>query len=461
MQSEAHPLIDRWGEPVAADAPESARRRTWLWALAVLAGLCVVGGVGAALWAGRVRALAEQCRAAAEAQQWDRVVEAARRWQWWQPGKAAPRIYLADAAYQQGDLERAVELLRTLPDSDALTPAALVQCSTLLFGPMNRPLEAAEILERVLRLDPHQVEARRRLIYFYAYTLQRRKMVHHAREAIHYDCDLPETYVYLMGQEWLSFANQYDENTKWFLGNPEEELFLVARAISRIVARGLDDTVDPRDGPPGPDGTPYHRQIIAQYRARFPRNLELLAYVTERAVSAGEVEEVARLLASAPAEAAGDHRFWRYQGWLHAARDELAEAETAYRNALALNCYDFVSRHQLAGVRRRFRRMEEVKTLEELAAEGKALRRDVLRLERVDRVPRSVLQRMAEYARKCGDHAVAGKLLMRLEEWPDPGPARGQARQSPPGRTETSVPIQPGGTMSDLPAVNLRGPVAQ
>jgi len=173
------------------------------------------------------------------------------------------------------------------------------------------------------------------------------------------------------------------------------------------------------------------------------------------------VEEVARLLASAPAEAAGDHRFWRYQGWLHAARGELAEAETAYRNALALNCYDFVSRHQLAGVRRRFRRMEEVKTLEELAAEGKALRRDVLRLERVDRVPRSVLQRMAEYARKCGDHAVAGKLLMRLEEWPDPGPARGQARQSPPGRTETSVPIQPGGTMSDLPAVNLRGPVAQ
>ncbi|MBC8867912.1 MAG: hypothetical protein H8E44_00755, partial [Planctomycetes bacterium] len=101
----------------------------------------------------------------------------AGRWRWWDRGKAAPLIYLAEAANRTERYERAAELLDQLPDDDPMTPPALLERSDIQFGPLNRPIEGAETLDRVIKLDPKLVEARRRLVYFYAFTLQRRKMV--------------------------------------------------------------------------------------------------------------------------------------------------------------------------------------------------------------------------------------------------------------------------------------------
>ncbi len=364
-----------------------------------------------------IRSLEASCREASQAKDWRRVDELAGRWHRWDRSQALPLIYQAEAAVETKDFERAAAVLDELPDGDPRTPAALVERSSILFDALNRPIEGAESLERAVRLEPKLVEPRRRLIYFYAFTLQRKKLVHQVYDAISHDCDLPETYVYLMSRDWFSFANAYEENTRWFQGDRDEELFLVARAVYRIRTKGLDETADPADGPPAPDGTPYHRQIMIDYAKRFPHNLEILAYDLDAASSAGQVEEVARLLAQAPPAASDDNRFWRYKGWLHAARGELTEAEQCYETALSINCYDFVTRHQLAGVKRRQRRVDEVKALEELVTAGKDLRRMILQIERVDRVPPQVLKQMADYAQQCGDMAVAGKLLLRIREW--------------------------------------------
>jgi tetratricopeptide (TPR) repeat protein len=364
-----------------------------------------------------IKSLAASCHEALQAKDWQRLEQSAERWRGWEPGKAAPLVYLAEAARKTGRNERAAELLGQSPDSDKLTPSALLDRSTILFGPLNRPIEGAEALERAVKLDPKLAEARRRLIFFYAFTLQRPKMVRHCYEAIRHDCDLPETYVYLMLQDSLSFANAYDVNTKWFQGDPDEELFLVARAVYRVTSRDLDGTPDPMDGPPAEDGTPYQQKVMAEYFSRFPQNVELLAYYLRLSCTAGDVEEVAGLLARAPPEATSDNRFWRYKGWLHMNRDELPEARQAFDNALALNCYDSVTRHLLAGVERRSKRLDRVRALEELATEGKKLRRDLYELESVTKVPPGALKRMALHARKCGDDLAAGKLLLRVEQW--------------------------------------------
>jgi tetratricopeptide (TPR) repeat protein len=129
----------------------------------------------------------------------------------------------------------------------------------------------------------------------------------------------------------------------------------------------------------------------------------------------GDAEEVTRLLAGAPPEAAADNRFWRFKGWLHGARGELDEAEAAFRKAISLNCYDYASRHQLANTLRRMRRADEAKALTELSREGREIRRVLYSLESVAKVPRNVLQRMAKYAKACGDDLVAEKLTLRLK----------------------------------------------
>lgn len=300
------------------------------------------------------------------------------------------------------------------------------------FDELNRPLDGAESLERAVRLAPALVEARRRLIYFYAFTLQRRKMLDHIYESLRLHCDVPEMYVYLMLQDSPPFANAYDENTRWHLGNKNEELFIVARAIYRIRTRGLDEVEGPRDGPVNEDGVPYHRQIVSDYFKKFPQNLELLNYYLQLATREGNTKEVARLLAGAPAEAGSDARFWRYRGWLHAANGELEEAIESYRKALKMNPYDHIARHQMANVERRLKNMDQVAEQEAIAREGKAIRYDLIQLTNVREVPPNLLKRMAEYAKKCGDSIVAENLSTRVAQFSDEWERMKPPTSSPP-----------------------------
>lgn len=418
METSTSPSVDRWGEPVEQQAPRARRpsKRWWYLGGIVLLGAAALLGLRFGRQA-RVAALARSCERAAQAENWKEVQDLAVRWKWWSGARAEPLIFEAQAACKLGNYDQAVQALNHLPDDDPLTPNGLLDQSNILFNTLNRPIEGAEALERAVMLNPQFTEARRRLIYYYAFTLQRRKVIDHAYEAIQHDCDLPETYVYLMAQDWLTFANAYEQNTAWFQDNPDEELFLVARAINRIRTRGLDETADPSDGPATEEGVPYHEVIIGEYFQRFPQNLELLAYFLDEATTVGDVDRVATLLQQVPPEAVDDNRFWRFNGWLHAAHQELVEAQHCYEKALALNHYDLLSRHQLASVERRLRNMERVKVLEDLVRQGKALRQDLLKLERVDHVPPALLHRMAEYAAACGDTLAAGSLYARIEAW--------------------------------------------
>ena len=410
----------RWGhEPLlerSVPIDKARRGRRW-WLIGTACTILVLAGAFFLVRRSVILSLSGSCREALRAGDWERVERLAGRWRWWDRGKAAPLIYLAEAANRTERYERAAELLDQLPDDDPMTPPALLERSDIQFGPLNRPIEGAETLDRVIKLDPKLVEARRRLVYFYAFTLQRRKMVDLAYDTVRHDCDLPETIVYILLQDSLSFSNAYKENTRWLRGDPDKELFLVARALHRIRSSGVDDTEDPKEGPRDKDGTPFHRKVVAEYFAKFPQNLELLAYYLQLSSTSGDVDEVARLLSRAPPEAENDNRFWRYKGWLHAAQGELRQAKESYERALLLNGYDYVSRHQLAGVERRFKRLEQVKALEELAIEGKAVQRELRQLEDVANVPEGLLKRVALYAEQCGDDLVASQLNYRIQQW--------------------------------------------
>ncbi len=416
---------DRWGAPqsessqVADKIAEVDRKRiVRLWVFIGILGAVLVLIVGLYfVQRTLVHSFSSSCRAATQAEDWEQLERVAERWHFWDRNAAAPLIYMAEAANRTERYERAVELLQELPDDDPMTAAALLVRSDILFGPLNRAVEAAETLERAISLDPGLVEARRRLLYFYAYTLQRRKMVDLAYDTIENEADLPETYVYLMLQDSLGFSNAYDENTRWFRGDRENELFLVARAMHRIRSRGLDERQDLAETSSDETAEPLHKRVVAEYMEKFPRNLELLAYNLQLSSTAGDVGEVARLLSLAPPEAANDNRFWRFMGWLYAARGELEQAQSHYERALLLNCYDHISRHQLAGVERRLGHLDQVEMHEQLVAEGKALRRAILQLDNVAAVPPELLQRMASYAEACGDDAVAAQLGERIRQW--------------------------------------------
>lgn len=399
--------------PAARPAPRKSSLGRRLILLIVLFTVGAGGYFGWRAW--HLGALESNCRRALEAKKWDELADFGRRLSWWQPGRAAPWMFRAQAAHEKGDLSDAAFYLNQLPDRDPKTPEALVERAALLFGPLNQPLEAEVSLRRALRLNPTIVEAHRRLIFFYAFTLQRKKMVDQIQSSIEWDCDLPETYLYLISQDWLSFGNAYEMNTKWMQSDKESELFLVARVIYRVTSFGLEQQPGELAAPDDDkSGIPYHERALADYFQRFPSNLELLAYYLKQASNDGDVERVAKLLATAPPESADDGRFWRYKGWLHDARGESSEAETAFRNAIRINAYDFVARHQLASVLRKAGKGAEVEQLERLYEEGKALRQTILELPDVQKAPRSVLWKVVEHATHCGQSEIAQKLARRL-----------------------------------------------
>jgi tetratricopeptide (TPR) repeat protein len=388
----------------------------------------------------RVERLARDCRRAHEAGDYQTEERLATLWGRARPEASEPLFLLAQAQLGLGKKRDAAATFDRLPDGDRLTVLALGDRADLLFGELQDPRAAAATCERILRLDPRNVEAHRRLCFFYAATLQRRRLAAQARAAIELGCETPEAFVYAIASDWLTLSNTFSVNSHWLQAAPDDELFLVAAARGFVSNSGLEEEVaDPEeaDGEPMARPVPEHDLRLRELLARFPGNLELLAYFLHKAITRGDLEEVTTLLGQAPPEAAGDNRFWRFKGWVHFQDDQTEEAVAAFRTALEIDPFDFSAQHQLGGALRRMGDLDEAARLSERAARGRGLRKTILKQPDVRIMDPAVLGEIAEYARRCGDADLAGRLAARLGQiGPRPGPPPPLNRPRQPAATE-------------------------
>lgn len=405
----------------AAGRPVSAGRR---WTPVRLA-LTALGVVGVSLlvvrgilgWNdARARDLGTACKRAHEAGRYDEEERLARAWISVAPGQAEPIFFLAEAQLGLGLSREAADTFARLPDGDPLTIKGLGDRADLLFGDLKDPREAARTCERILEQAPADVEAHRRLCFFSAVTLQRQTLAEQARRAIEAGADLPETFVYLVGSDWLTLSNTLSVNSHWLSAAPDDELFLVAAARGFVSTAGLEEEVAQASSTDEPV-EPEHDKRLRELLERFPGNVELLAYFLQKATTRGDLEKVTALLAQAPAAAAADNRFWRFKAWVHDQVGETAQAVEAYRRALEIEPFDFLSQHQLAAALRKSGGAdEEVARLSRLAAEGRSLRKTILQAPDVQRIPPDVLREVAAYARGCGQGDFADRLERRIAE---------------------------------------------
>lgn len=414
--------------PVSAGGRWTPARLATVAILAVAAAVLIVRGVVS--WNdAQAERLATACRGAHRAEDYAAEEKLARQWIGALPGAAEPLFFLAQAQLGLGQQREAAETLGRLPDGDPLTLIALGDRADLLFGDLQDPREAAQTCERILRLDPANGEAHRRLCFFYAATLQREKLAAQARRAIDLGCETPETYVYVVGSDWLTLSNTSAVNGHWLKASPDDELFLVAVARGFVSNSGLEEDVAGSEEGDGEERTvPEHDRRLRELLDRFPGNLELLAYFLQKATTRGDIDEVTTLLGQAPPEAEADNRFWRFKGWVHGQSDQPAEAEAAYRRALEIDPFDFAAQHQLAGAMRKGGKLVEAADFTRLAAEGRALRKTILVQPDVRTIPPGVLAEMGRYAEACGDRDVAGRISARLRQIGAPPSAGGGPR---------------------------------
>ena len=96
---------------IAADGTvgvRSKRRLPWARCTAVFGGLVVLAVAFLAGRHWRIQALTAECKNAVDRNDWQQLEVSAHQLRFWQPERAVPLIYLAEAANQQGRLEEAV-----------------------------------------------------------------------------------------------------------------------------------------------------------------------------------------------------------------------------------------------------------------------------------------------------------------------------------------------------------------
>lgn len=359
--------------------------------------------------------LRQECLEAAVAGRWNDAETIARRWTLAAPASGEPWMQLGEAQWKRRNFQQALESFRSVPETAPEAASAAISRIELLFGPLNRPMEAASACEQVLARDPQSEIARQRLIFFLALTLQRTELVRQIRAAIESSSEPVEAYVYLFMIDSLMFSNGIEVNSRWLRGAPTSELFEVAQAI--FIAETLDFSLTMDDlaaAQAARRDAARKDEVLNKLLQRYPHNGELLAYQIRKLIEVGDVGAVASLLAQATVECEADPRFWRYKGWVHMQRSELADARAAYLRAIELNPQDWVTRHMLADVLQQEQRFDEVKALREIAVRGRNLQNSLRNAPSARDVPRDLLLELADFAATCGDEQASRALRKRI-----------------------------------------------
>ena len=390
-----------------------------------LVGLLVIGLLSAAaqpvlqMWRDRqALTLDRQCRELRDRKDWSKLAAESESWSKSDPKRAKAWLFRAEAAEGQGKFVEASDYLFHVPPNDERYIPAYMGGVTLLLGQANRPIEGIAAIHQLFKREPRIAEAHKHLIQFYALTLQRQKLLHQIRFAIANEREPPESYVYLLLVDTLRLSNGVEMNSRWLEQYPDNEIFLVARALHmqdekeearRKAAENKSGLAEKET-----EITPQRSQTLADLFQRFPNNLELLSYEIELALLVGDTDRVIALLSKAPPEIDDDNRFWRYKGQIHEARQELDEAEKAYRKSARMNPLEWRSWNSVAIMERLRGNFAEAGRLQGLVKRADGLRIKARALPLIEEVGPDWLRPFADIARDAGDKQVADALFRRL-----------------------------------------------
>ncbi len=375
----------------------------------------MLGLLGYRLFVPSVAQLRRNCLQAAAAGEWKSVELDARRWTHIAPGSGEPWMQLGNALSRQRKFQAAQECFRNVPEGSPEAEEAAISAIDLLFGPLNSPTKAAIVCEEVLGQHPRSSIGRQRLLFFLAMTLQRTELMRQIRAAIEQESEPIEAYVYLFMLDSLMFSNGIETNSRWLRGEPESELFEVAQAI--FIAETLDFSISLDDlaaAHAARRDAARKESVMKKLMAKYPHNAELLAYNIRKRIERGDVPGVVELLAQSTVDCETDPRFWRFKGWVHKQRQELAECQASCRRAIELNPLDWVTRYMLSDVLQQDERVDEVKVLREISFRGRNLQNSLRNAPSAREVPPKLLLELADYAESCGDEKVSLALRKRI-----------------------------------------------
>lgn len=359
----------------------------------------------------RAREFSSACAAASEASDWLGLREISLKWVQWDSTAARGWWYAAEAAQELEDLEDLANCLGKVPESDPKAILAYTEKANLEWTVLNRPLDAIRTSTQVLKMDPRVLEIHSRVISYYAMTMQRAPMLHAIRAAISAGAEPKETYTYLMMADFLAFTNGDSINTLWLSAEPDEVRFKIGLAIQTAVKLTMNQ--ESLRTEESVELNKVAAQQLNWFLENQPGDPVLLAYMLHRAYLAGDVDGAAKLLLQVDDRGIDDHMIWVYRSWYHTMVDEFEDAEKSILEAIRLHPMSPLAHHEYTNLLRRLQR-PEVADQQRIAAYGKQLRSDIMRLETASDVTPALLLQIQSYAEACGDLEIAKAIQKRL-----------------------------------------------
>ncbi|HEY0984294.1 tetratricopeptide repeat protein [Schlesneria sp.] len=329
------------------------RNRRSIWVMLIILLVVPLAYWGHQVWQAKtVKSLASLCYEASRNSQWDKLAKASERWSYLEPQRAEPWLFRAEAAEEVQDWKLMAKCLGSIPRTDRRAIPSLARKAGLEFEYLNRPWDGLKTCDEIISLDPRVLLAHKQSIFFAAMTLQRAELVKRIRAAIRVRRESPEAYVYLASASWFYGASLYRNNSFWLEGNPDDETFQVARAMQIYMSEAKSNLEEAENYAHIPEAT--------ELLQRYPHNLELLAYFINLAIEDGNIDEVSRLLASVPQEAAdGDARIWRARAWKADVENDFESALELALRAYAIDPYWWKVHFQIHDICRRLGKAEE------------------------------------------------------------------------------------------------------
>lgn len=319
-------------------------------------------------------------------------------------------IALAEATRHLKQFNKTAECLGNVPRQDRRYLKTMELRGDLLFSELGQPLRAIENWQQMLDAQPSNPVAHQRLIYTYAMTQQRAKLVHQIHTAIQQQCEQQDAYVYLLLASNLQFSDGYLRTTEWLRAHPDDSTLQVAQAIYAMRV------------PPSKTLELFGEKLVSPSEKinkcvqKHPQNLDLNAFLMDQDISIGEIDNLRTRLTGLTKDAEEDPRIWRFRGWLAMADQQTDLAIAHYKKSLHLYPYDWKARHALATTLRLSNRLDEAEEQASLANRGKTLEAKILHLPNTTAIDHNILKEMNEYAKHCGDEMLCNALSRKIKQ---------------------------------------------
>jgi tetratricopeptide (TPR) repeat protein len=359
----------------------------------------------------KTRSFRMACEEARELNDWRTLREMSQHWVDWDPRAGRAWWYAAEAAQELEDIEDLADCLGNVPKTDVKALFAYVEKANLEWTILNRPMEALRTSEQILEIDPRVLEIHSRVISFYAMTMQRAQMLKAIRASLAAGAEPKEAYTYIMMADVLAFTNGDTINTRWLAAAPNEIRFKIGLAIQTAVKVTMNQEALRTE-----ESVQLNREAEQQLKwflEKQPGDPVLLSYMLHRAYLAGDVNGAAELLLQVDDRSIDDHMIWVYRAWYHTMMEDFEAAEESILEAIRLHPMSPLAHHEYANLLRRLQR-PEVADQQRIAAYGKQLRSDIMRIESAADLTLELLIRMQSYADACGDVKISNSIQKRL-----------------------------------------------